>query len=127
MQFINEMVTVMETTKKALESAYAQLLPSYVHCSDSVEKLQDLMEDINEKVANVKDMMDILTETPEDPDVDDLMEELDKDIARDQEKGVELPKVPETALPSVPSAIKTGEVKTEDDDLEAMLENLCIV
>ena len=85
------------------------------------------MEDINEKVANVKDMMDILTETPEDPDVDDLMEELDKDIARDQEKGAELPSVPETALPSVPSAIKTGEVKTEDDDLEAMLENLCIV
>ena len=85
------------------------------------------MEDINEKVANVKDMMDILTETPEDPDVDDLMEELDKDIARDQEQKTALPSVPETALPSVPSTVKTGEVKTEDDDLEAMLENLCIV
>lgn len=92
------------------------------------------MDDINEKVANVKDMMDLLTETPEDPDVDDLMDELDKDIAKDEMKAKEekmkakeLPSVPTTALPNVPTTVQPMVVKNEDEDLEAMLENLCSV
>ena len=92
------------------------------------------MEEINEKVANVKDMMDILTETPEDPDVDDLMDELDKDIAKDEMKAKEeamkakeLPVAPTTVLPNVPTTVQPVVVKNEDEDLEAMLENLCSV
>ena len=92
------------------------------------------MDDINEKVANVKDMMDLLTETPEDPDVDDLMDELDRDIAKDEMKAKEeamkakeLPDAPTTALPNVPTTVQPVVVKNEDEDLEAMLENLCSV
>lgn len=92
------------------------------------------MDDIEDKKAGVSEMMDILTETPEDPDVDDLMDELDKDIAKDEMKAKEeamkakeLPDAPTTALPNVPTTVQPVVVKNEDEDLEAMLENLCSV
>ena len=59
------------------------MLPSYIHCSDSVEKLQELTDDIEDKKANVKDMMDILTEIPED-EIDDLEKELDAAMEKDK-------------------------------------------
>ena len=99
------------------------------------------MDDIEDKKAGVSEMMDILTETPEDPDVDDLMDELDKDIAKDEMKAKEeamkakeeemkakeLPDAPTTVLPNVPTTVQPVVVKNEDEDLEAMLENLCSV
>ena len=131
MQFISEMVTVMETTKKVLESAYAQLLPSYIHCSDSVEKLQELTDDIEDKKASVSEMMEILTEIPED-EIDDLEKELDAAMEEDRNNGISYSDVSTenhdltATLPNVPTTIITAELN-EDDDLEASLENLCIV
>ena len=94
------------------------------------------MDDINEKVANLKDMMDLLTEAPDDPDVDDLMKELDQDMERDKKEaaaGTKLPSapttIPQTAspLPNVPVKTAAKETSTEDQDLESMLENLLSV
>lgn len=86
------------------------------------------MDEINDKKASVSEMMDLLTETPEDPDVDDLMDELDKEIAKDEEvKAKKLPSAPTTDLPNVPTTVQPAEVKNEDEDLEAMLVDLCSV
>ena len=132
MQFINEMVTVMETTKKVLEAAYAQFSYSFIEYSESVEKLQELMDDIEDKKAGVSEMMDILTETPED-DVDDLERELAESMERDKMNGItykdESPSISESisALPKAPTTIKRQIVEEEEEDLQASLDNLCSV
>ena len=127
MTFLNEMVAVMEVTKKALDAAYA----------DSGEKLQDLMDDIADKKLEVENMMGILTETQSDVEVDDLMDELDNEIAREKEKGLvglpgereanndplKFPSAP-TALPSLP---KLPVQQSEEAELEEMLKGLYIV
>ena len=107
------------------------MLPGYVHCSDSVEKLQELTDDIEDKKANVKDMMDILTEIPED-EIDDLEKELDAAMEEDKKNKKSNSDVSTenrdltATLPNVPTTIIRAEFN-EDDDLEASLENLCIV
>ena len=132
MQFINEMVTVMETTKKVLEAAYAQFSYSLIEYSESVEKLQELMDDIEDKKAGVSEMMDILTETPED-DVDDLERELAESMERDKMNGITYKDESSSisasisALPKAPTGVIRTIVEEEDEDLQASLDNLCSV
>ena len=107
------------------------MLPNLVHCSDSVEKLQELTDDIEDKKASVSEMMDILTEIPED-EIDDLEKELDAAMEEDKKNKKSNSDVSTenrdltATLPNVPTTIIRAEFN-EDDDLEASLENLCIV
>lgn len=92
------------------------------------------MDDINDKVYGVKEMMESLTVAQEDPEVDDLMAELDDVIAQEAAKSKEtLPNVPasetvvQPPLPSVPTAVKEETSKNPEEDLEAMLQDLFCV
>ena len=92
------------------------------------------MDDIEDKKAGVSEMMDILTETPED-DVEDLEIELAESMERDKMNGVTYPDESTsisksiTALPNVPTTVKRTivEEEDEDEDLQASLDNLCSV
>lgn len=95
------------------------------------------MDDIADKKLEVENMMGILTETQSDVEVDDLMDELDNEIAREKEKGlvglpgereanndsVKFPNVP-TALPVQP---EMSAQQNEEAELEEMLKGLYIV
>lgn len=95
------------------------------------------MDDIADKKLEVENMMGILTETQSDVEVDDLMDELDNEIAREKEKGLvglpgereanndplKFPSAP-TALPSLP---KLPVQQSEEAELEEMLKGLYIV
>lgn len=92
------------------------------------------MDDINDKVYGVKEMMESLTVAQEDPEVDDLMAELDDVIAQEAAKSKEaLPNAPasetvvQPPLPSVPTAVKKETSKNLEEDLEAMLQDLFCV
>lgn len=88
------------------------------------------MDEIEDKKASVSEMMDLLTETPED-EIEDLERELAESMERDKMNGITYPDVSTstpksmTDLPNVPTTIKRTIV--EDEDLQASLDNLCSV
>lgn len=90
------------------------------------------MDDIEDKKAGVSEMMDILTETPED-DVEDLERELAESMERDKMNGItykdKSPSISESipVLPNVPTTIKRQIIEEDDEDLQASLDNLCSV
>ena len=90
------------------------------------------MDDIEDKKAGVSEMMDILTETPED-DVDDLERELAESMERDKMNGITYKDESSSisasisALPKAPTGVIRTIVEEEDEDLQASLDNLCSV
>ncbi|KAM7456979.1 hypothetical protein BLSTO_02264 [Blastocystis sp. subtype 1] len=112
--FINEMVGIYEETKRALDLAL----------SDSLKKMQDLIDIINERKEDVNEIMSMLTERNEEEDNQDLLDELDAEIAKEDKNRSEaapLPSVPTTIPTAAPVAQPTA---NEMDDLDAQLAEL---
>ena len=88
--------------------------------------MQELVDSINDRKADIQDMMNILTERPMEEDNDDILAELDKEIEEDNKKESEgqttmLPSVPTHAV-STPAAAEAE--NPEEDELLASLAGL---
>lgn len=88
--------------------------------------MQELVDSINDRKADIQDMMNILTERPMEEDNDDILAELDKEIEEDNKKESErqttmLPSVPTYAV-STPAAAEAE--NPEEDELLASLAGL---
>lgn len=86
------------------------------------DKMRDLMDEMEDLKTDISDVMDMLvTNDTEEPELDDLEDELDAMLADEQMNE------PEMQLPSAPTTVITGpaaEEKPEEDDLDAMLAEL---
>ena len=91
---------------------------------DSLKKMQDLIDIINDRKEDVNEIMSMLTERNEEEDNQDLLDELDAEIAKEDKNKSEaapLPSVPTTIPMAAPVAQPTA---NEMDDLDAQLAEL---
>ena len=91
-----------------------------------MEKMQELVDSINDRKADIQDMMNILTQRPMEEENDHIKADLHKDIDDDNKKVSErlttmLPYVPTNAV-STPAAAEAE--NPEEDELLASLAGL---
>lgn len=82
------------------------------------------MDKINEHTERINEVMNLLTQRNDEDEegLDDLLDDLDAEIAKEKAKQSALPLPGAGVLPSAPVAQQT--TRTEEDDLEAMLNAL---
>ena len=121
-----EAVKALDYGRKALSAAHKQL---------DVDDVNDLMDDISEEMQNANEISEALSGMGgafgDDIDEDELNAELEELEQEDLDEqmlnigavgGEDLPSVPDTELPEVPTTTKTKQKKVEMDDDMAELE-----
>ncbi|XP_061745151.1 charged multivesicular body protein 4b-like isoform X1 [Nerophis ophidion] len=140
---IDGTLSTIEFQREALENAntntevlknmgYAAKAMKSAHANMDIDKVDDLMQDINEQQELAQEISDAISKPVcfgEEYDEDELLaeldeleqEELDKNLLDIGPENVPLPNVPSTSLPSRPAAKK---VEDEDDmdDLQRWAE-----
>lgn len=99
-----------------------------LNISDSLKKMQELIDIINERKEDVDEIMGMLTERPMEEDNQDLLDELDAEIAKEDKNpsmSVPLPSVP-TSIPTAAPVARMPQYD-EEAELNAQLENLWFV
>ena len=122
--FIEEMQAILVSTNEVLAGCAAYVF-IFVDNSRSADSIADLMDQIADHRDRIQEAMDIMTQPAETDGLDDLMGDLDKEIAHDKVKGKT--QVPQTALPQVPQTLLPQVPQTNaysSSELTAELENL---
>ncbi|XP_075684250.1 charged multivesicular body protein 4c isoform X2 [Rhinoderma darwinii] len=125
-EFQREALENSHTNTEVLKNmGYAAKAMKTVHKNMDLDKIDDLMQDINEQQSVAQEISDAISRPVsfgEDFDEDELLAELEELEQEDLNKhmaNVTLPSVPSTKLPSRPAA--STRKKVEDDDDMQML------